>query len=305
MQEAPMLRTLSKLWDHQHWAIGLVDAPVQSFLDQTFRPQIQWFDCPTFAADPFLVEHNGQTCVLYEEFDYRSHKGRISAVEIVDGQFTTIHHRVIEDDVHFSYPFCIHVDGELFCVPEHNGSGHVSAWRCVEFPAKWEYSHKIIDGPFVDPTLFQHDDRWWFACTSQATGANDRLHLFYSRSPFGPWTAHHKNPVRSELNGSRPAGPVFSHNAQLFRPSQDCSKVYGGATVIHRIDQLNPFEFHETEIRRISPFEGTPYTRGTHHLCGLGRLTVVDGCQRVFEAHETRFVLRQWSQKLLRLASRR
>lgn len=299
-----MFRILSKLWHHQHWAVGLVNAPVQSFLADSFHPEIRWFDCPTFAADPFLVEHDGRTAILYEEFDYVSHRGRISAVEVVAGEFQTIHRRVIEDDVHFSYPFCLDVAGELFCIPEHNGSGQVSAWRCIDFPSKWEFSHKVIDGPFVDPTLFEHEGVWWLTCTRQDCGPNSHLFLFHGSSPFGPWTEHKKNPVRSQPNGSRPAGPVFWSEGRIYRPSQDCSRVYGGATVIHRIEVLNPHEFRETTVQRIAPFQGTPYSRGTHHLCGAGQWTVIDGCQRIFEPNETRFVLSQWSKKLLRRAKR-
>ena len=40
---------------------------------------------------------------------------------------------------------------------------------------------------------------------------------------------------------------------RLYRPTQDCSRHYGGAVVIQRIDVLTTEWFHETPVARIEP----------------------------------------------------
>jgi transcriptional regulator GlxA family with amidase domain len=40
----------------------------------------------------------------------------------------------------------------------------------------------------------------------------DELSLFYAESPLGPWTPHPRNPVKSDVRGSRPAGGLFEWN---------------------------------------------------------------------------------------------
>jgi len=296
-----MKSVFSKLWNHQHWAIGLVRERTARFLEQGFQPDVNWFAAPTFAADPFLVHHEGKTAILYEEFDYRSHRGRISAVEFTDSGFGTVFRNVIEDEFHFSYPFCLHIDGELYCIPEHNKSGRLAAYRCVRFPDQWTFDRVLMDSmPIVDPTIFQYEEHWWLSCTRQDRGSNSQLYLFYGPSPLGPWKEHAGNPVKVSPMGSRPAGAVFENDGTLYRPSQDCSTAYGGSIVIQKIQILNPLEFREETARRIEPIAGSPYRRGTHHIAGLGNWTVIDGCRSTFSAYETAFVLKGWSQKLIR-----
>ena len=295
-----MIRKVNQLWQHQHWGIGLVRNPIGCFLDPAFNPDIEWFSAPTFAADPFPVTHNGRTAVLYEEFDYRSHRGRISAVEIEDAGFTRVYRNVIEDEHHFSYPFCLHVDNELYCIPEHHESNRLAAWRCLRFPDRWVPDRVLLDGvPIVDPTIFHDDEFWWLGCARQDRGPNSRFWLYFSDSPLGPWHEHSAQPVREGSCGTRPAGPVFEHAGHRYRPTQDCSKAYGGAIVLQRIEVLNRREYREVSVGRIEGFAASPYPRGTHHIAGAGDLTLIDGCRHVYSPHETAFVLRRWGRRLL------
>lgn len=293
-----MLRYLSQLWKHQYWRIGLVHQPVHRFLDSTFTPDIEWFAGPTFAADPMIVEHQGCVAVLYEEFDYQTHRGRISAVEIDDGHFGRVHRNVIEDAFHFSYPLCLHVGSELYCIPEHNQSGRLTAWHCERFPDIWTRDRDLLDVPAVDPTIFFHNDCWWMFCTRQDRGPNLHLFLYQADFPLGPWRPYSPHPVKSTDSGARPAGPVFTHDQRLFRPTQDCARSYGGAILFQEIDELSAGCFRETTVGRIDPFPDFRCREGIHHIAGLGNLTVLDGCARIYSPHETLHVLRRWSGRL-------
>ena len=57
----------------------------------------------------------------------------------------------------------------------------------------------------------------------------------------------------SRARSARPAGPIFAHEGRLYRPAQDCSRTYGGAVVIHRIEALTPEIFREVAVARLDP----------------------------------------------------
>ena len=41
------------------------------------------------------------------------------------------------------------------------------------------------------------------------------LHLFFSETLRGNWSAHPLNPVKTDVRSSRPAGPVIVHDGEL------------------------------------------------------------------------------------------
>ena len=63
------------------------------------------------------------------------------------------------------------------------------------------------------------------------------------RQPLGPWKPHKRNPVKSDVRNSRPAGRLFYWNGDLYRPAQDSSQRYGYAMSINRVLRLTPDEF--------------------------------------------------------------
>jgi hypothetical protein len=83
--------------------------------------------------------------------------------------------------------------------------------------------------------------------------STDELHLYWSTTPFGPWTAHRGNPVVSDVRSARPAGPLFSRNGKLYRPSQDSTLAYGHSVLINRVDVLREDDYRETVVHRIAP----------------------------------------------------
>ena len=107
------------------------------------------------------------------------------------------------------------------------------------------------------------------------TLSDDELHLYYSDSPLGPWKPHKKNPVKSDVRSSRPAGKPFYWNGELLRPAQDSSRGYGYATSINRVVKISPCEYSEVEVSRILP-DWAKHITGTHTLNILDDITVVD-----------------------------
>src|SRR2546428_3588925 len=145
---------------HEHWHVGIVDAPIHSFLEGDRRPDVRWLPLPPhgkYFADPFGLERASATTILFEEFDFRTQKGVISWVEEEAHGFSRPE-VAIELDVHASYPFLIERDGAVFCIPETAYGGEVSLYRASDFPSRWTKDTTLLPPvAALDSTAFEHD----------------------------------------------------------------------------------------------------------------------------------------------------
>ena len=163
-------------------------------------------------------------------------------------------------------------------LPESSENGTVDLYRAVEFPHRWTLERTLISGVrAVDPTLVAAAGRLWLFVNVAEPGAaiDDELHLYLATSLDGPWLPHAANPVVSDVRRARPAGRVFQAGGDLVRPSQDCSRGYGRAVVLNRIDVLTPEEYAETPIGRIEP-TWSPGLIGTHTYNATGQIEALD-----------------------------
>jgi len=263
------------------WNVGVVDAPIASFLDPDFRPAVRWFPAlppGEFRADPFGLVHEGSLTILCEHFAYRDDRGFIVALD-ANASAGRVNCRIaMAPAFHLSYPYLIEHDGQIFCVPESHQAGEVALYRADEFPTRWTKAATLLAGvPALDATIFPHGDRWWLTCTMQ--GPNERSHLYVYHSPglLGPWTAHLANPVKTDITSARPGGTPFVHQGTLYRPSQDSSRTYGGRVVINRVTTLTPGRFEEECATVVAPFAGSLYPDGVHTLSAAGPVTLLDG----------------------------
>jgi hypothetical protein len=236
-----------------------------------------------FYADPFLVAGNDADYLFVEDADTVTGNAVISCLEIHPGGAFAAPRMVLERPPHVSYPCVFRWKDDYFMIPETVRSRTVELYRALEFPWRWERVKLLFDDvSAVDTTFFDHGGRCWlFTAMSECGGSlNDELFLFHADSPLGPWTPHPMNPVVSDVRRARPAGSVYADGGELIRPGQDCSRIYGGAIVLNRIDALTVKEYREQPVRRIDP-TWRPGLVGTHTLNHGGRFTVLDGKHRV------------------------
>lgn len=271
---------------HEHWHVGIVDAPIHSFLEGDRRPDVRWLPLPPhgkYFADPFGLERASATTILFEEFDFRTQKGVISWVEEEAHGFSRPE-VAIELDVHASYPFLIERDGAVFCIPETAYGGEVSLYRASDFPSRWTKDTTLLPRvAALDSTVFEHDGRFWLMCTDLEDGPFSKLRLWYAPDLRGPWTPHPANPVKTDLASARPAGTPFTWEGELYRPSQDSSKTYGGSVVLNRIVRLTTTDFREERVATVGPFQDGMHAHGVHTLAAVGDRTLVDGKRFAFE----------------------
>jgi len=235
-----------------------------------------------FWADPFAVEYQGRYFIFFEELLYRTRKGRLAAIEVVEDAEPGEAQVILEQHYHLSHPFIFDWEGALYMIPETAQNRTVEVYRCEAFPHRWRLHKVLLDNVnAVDATLWKGDDRWWMFVNIAEPGVDntDELHLYWSRTPLGPWAAHPGNPVISDVRGARPAGPLFSRDSRLYRPSQDCSVVYGHSVLINRVGTLDEHAYRETAIHRIAPGWRGDALR-VHTVSGSNRLRIIDCMMR-------------------------
>ena len=269
-------RTCTSLTTVEWWSVAVNVAPGQNPLEPRMT-DFQEIKSPagTFWADPFILQREDKNYLFVEEFVYRSSKGHLAFVELDSAGNYLRHGPIIEKESHLSYPFVFEWEGETYLVPENSASGEVTLYQCTEFPDKWVKKSTLLSGvSSVDPTLFHHEGRWWLFI-SEGRVTFDELCIYHADSLAGPWIPHKRNPVKADVRSSRPAGKIFQHEGQLYRPAQDCTREYGYAIVINRILELSPDSYREEEVSRILP-DWRPDLHGTHMFNHAGNVTVID-----------------------------
>lgn len=274
---AAAVHTLWRRWGRRdEWSIGLARQPISAFL--TGRPEIEWVENPgnAFLADPFGRQQGHELQVLAERFDRTKGRGDIVSLSWRPDEGWGTPEPFFDPGVHTSYPFIVSKGEAVFLVPETARSKGLDLYALSN--DRTDKVATILEEPVVDPTLLEHDGRWYLFGTDHVLGPNHRLNIFWSDNLEGPWCPHLLNPVKIDVRSSRPAGTPFWVDGVLYRPAQDCSTGYGSAIVINQIDVLTPTQFAEHAVVRIQPYAERP--DGLHTISAVGEFTLVDGLRR-------------------------
>jgi len=296
---------LETLYRHDGWRIGLIAGEAATLLASD-APPITWLPIDRrggFAADPFLIESGGRRYCFFEWLPYATDRGRICYVALDEERPAAgaIVREAIAEPYHLSYPSLLRVAGEIVCIPEAASSGCVSVYAARAFPDGWYRKHVLIAGfAGVDSTVFRHDGRWWLAAGDGAASPNSELHLWFADSFYGRWQPHPANPVVRGLAGTRPGGAPFRVAGRLYRPAQDCSRIYGGRLIINEILELTTERFVERAVRVLEPQAGSRYADGLHTANACGGTIAVDGNRRRFVAAQAVRGLRAGIARVLR-----
>lgn len=236
-------------FEEVRWDVAVANIPLESFIENPHAAWLHWVarDEREFLADPFVAPgHDGGPRLLCETLEQR--RPRIVSIDLNDrfGERTPL----LDEGAPSSYPFTFELNGETWVTPEQYRSRSVRAYRLNGgvHPVQWPIFEGIAA---VDPSIVHYHGLWWLFCTDEDDAPNYALRIFWSHHPTGPWHPHARNPAKIDITGARPAGSFFLRDGLLHRPSQDCSRRYGRALSIQRIDALTPSEFSETCVARI------------------------------------------------------
>ena len=301
-----------RLFRHKQWNIGILPVPVETLLHPgTYEDSsIEWFpieDRKGFLADPFGIRLGATLHVLCEYFGYSDGKGHICTLAYSNQGFTRRLEPAITLPVHMSYPFLIEDSGQIYCVPETCHANEVALFKAVEFPRRWSKVAVLVERfAGLDPTVFHHGGRWWLMCTKKGREQDAALWVWHAPNLLGPWTPHAQNPVKTDVRGARPGGAPFVHDGELYRPTQDCSKVYGWRIAVQLVTTLTPTDFVEEVAAVLEASADSPFPLGRHTLTPVGDVVLIDGHRAVFAWSAFRSFLGIWmsdlSRKVRRLA---
>ncbi len=240
-----------------------------------------------FWADPHITRINGTYYIFIEEFLREKNKGVISVMEMDELGNWKPPVKVLEKEYHLSYPFIFEWNDKFYMVPESRANKTIDLYECDEFPYKWSFKQCLMENvSAVDTTLIYYSNKWWlFTAMSEneAAAPNVELFLFYTDDLFrGEWKEYPRNPIISDVKSARPAGSLFMKEGKLFRPSQDCSKMYGFGFDLNEIEVLSETEYCERKTLSVRP-NWDKKILATHTFAKCGKLTVIDGFTRILK----------------------
>lgn len=263
-------------WDLAVLPRSIENALSSNFLSNPFNLHLSTGN--TFYADPFGIQNSKGIQILTEKFDYKTGLGSLTSLNFSHGKKEEHSIKGLPNDKHLSYPYLYQEKGKTYCIPETLSANEIALYEAIQFPGEWKKVCTLVPSfRGVDATLFHWEGKYWLACTNEDDNPRANLFLFHSNNLMGPYTAHLLNPVKTDIRSARPAGTPFIINGKLLRPSQDCSKTYGGAIVLNEITTLTEHSFAENIVKTLGPLPGTAFAAGMHTLSQSGDFTLVDG----------------------------
>jgi hypothetical protein len=240
----------------------------------------RWLD-PTRGhalADPFVFEHEGNYWAFFEDYSYREKRAGIACAEVSpSGEFGPPIVCLRHPAYHYSYPHVFRAGSDIFMIPESFDSNSVDLYRCKNFPNDWVQEVRLLEGKYVDTTVWQHEGLWWLATTSAdpVPGAGS-LWLYYANTLTDEWHFHPANPISTDIRRNRGAGRVFRSQNRLIRPSQSCAPTYGYSITLNEITELSKQRYSEQPLISIGP-EHWKGIAGVHTYNCAGPVELIDG----------------------------
>ena len=239
-----------------------IDMPVVSAKDVSDVPA-------EFVADPFMIKADGTWYMFFEVMHAKRDKGEIGLATSSNGLKWQYQQIVLKEFFHLSYPYVFCVGKEYFMIPETFEAKAMKLYRADPFPVKWSCVGTLLDGPWVDSSMFFFDGSWW-VFSNPVEPENEVLELFYADAIEGPWQRHPMSPL---INGNdrvaRGGGRVIVVDNKPIRFAQDCFPRYGTSVRAFEVSVLTKSSYVEREM------ESSPILRageeswrrtGMHHI---------------------------------------
>lgn len=202
-----------------------------------------------WCADPFVVEDGGKTYIFFEAYDRIKRKGVIAYREVDGGRIGKIK-VIIEESFHMSYPYIYNENDAWFIIPETNKANRIIRYKSVFFPDIWIKEKVLVDNiSTVDTTLFYNNNEDIKLFTYRVERFNKGLlEIFHLNKDTQTSIC-----TIDDIKGvKRPAGKIYIHNNELFRPSQLCTRSYGEAIIFNKVLKLAGKSFDEIESKIVT-----------------------------------------------------
>jgi hypothetical protein len=246
----------------------------------------------SYYADPFLWRDGGRVWLLVEQFLYLEHTARLVALPL-EGNSVSGPPQPLElrggRDTHRSFPFVFTERGQVYLVPETSAMRAVDLYVCEQFPGRWRWQRRLLDGvDAADTALLAHAGRWWMFTSVRPHGSAPRALEIYHTADLldGRWEPHPVNGERwyagAPFSSGRCAGPFArAADGAWLRPVQDSRHYYGEGVRFMRIDVLTTTAFQESEYTGEHGLGTLAAQVSPHHIAQAGELVAFDVRTRV------------------------
>lgn len=218
----------------------------------------------TFQADPFIVEKADKLYVFYEAFSFRNSKGTLRC-RVLDRELTEIDDVKLEgfDDLkcHLSFPFLIHINDQLFMIPESSERKEVILFQSVEFPVRWKKIKVLISDTEVTDNVFLTINE---TCYLLSTTMDNEIIIHSAENIFGEWQRIAPS-LKMSNHHHRGAGAPYLVDNKMYFLTQECTpETYGKSIYIKELVTLNDTVFDENLIEKIN--SSINHSDGVHTL---------------------------------------
>jgi len=289
------------VWHYAFYVLYLVRILIKKILNRLFfRQKLSWnvafehknwkdaaIRAPTviknppghFLADPFVVEHEGQTVCFVEDYDYATSRGFIAAYALDGTNFSEIG-PVIKEDFHMSYPYTFKYDSKIYMIPETSENKDIRLYVCEQFPGQWKFVKKLMSNiSTADTTVFEKDGLWWLFTNTDPLGLGDHcfeLNIFYADNPLADtWTPHAQNPILCDSMKGRMGGILYDGNSIIRVSQQQGFDLYGKSYNYNKIIELTSQSYKEETLPESSIIRPENAV-AMHHCNSNGFYTVYD-----------------------------
>ena len=256
------------------WEIGFVKQNISDYIFSAKKSKVKWLKMPrnVFWADPFVLFKNNKYYVYYEELDKNKGYGTINCMVFDQKMKVLSNDIVIDDGIHFSFPYLIEEGGEIYMLPETSKKNELALYKAIEFPLRWEKESVMLELPAMDSILFKEEGSWHLLYSD---ANRDDGSLFYRKSNDlnVSWGYQEEFFLRKDLNNTRAAGGIINFKGKRYRPTQKCDIYYGEAVVLNEIDFSNN-QLKENEVKLIH--YNNRFVRGFHTISSCENVTFVD-----------------------------
>lgn len=269
---------LRKYLNNQNWNIGFVATSPEELIKNKRLGKVEWLKHQykdRFFADPFIYSVNEREIVVFvEELEFNKPIGRLSEL-VVDAKSKRLLHKhtLLELDTHLSYPAIIRQGREVYVCPENGASGKLSLYRYNNENHELEFVKVVLSESLADATISQICNKFYMYAT-KAPKTQEDLFLYESDNFDGEY--HEVGQISKGRENSRPAGDLFKVEGVMYRPAQNCSMRYGGATEIMQITKWNAGCYEEKHLFSLQP-SSFRYNLGLHTLNFHENVGVIDG----------------------------
>ncbi|NJL52606.1 MAG: hypothetical protein HC930_10995 [Hydrococcus sp. SU_1_0] len=202
-----------------------------------------------FVADPFMLEVEQNWQMFFEVLNQKTQRGEIGLATSQNTIDWTYQKIVITEPFHLSYPYVFQWENEYYLIPESFEANSVRLYKATNFPWEWSFVGNILEGCFLDTSVFRYADKWWLLAETSPHHKFDTLRLYYADDLLGDWIEHPQSPiVEGNAHIARPGGRVVIVDNKIIRYSQDCVPDYGTQVRAFEILELTTTSYREREV---------------------------------------------------------